>query len=167
MCLRQRPGTRAANGRVACSCRGPRPRLARRIGVIGSGKAALSLALLASAAIGPAQPAAVEPARMLQRLRDDARDAACDVLIAALDGAFAARHVSDEELIAPDHKQVVHPADPVLSGSHLSTPTLAAACLAARKYTAALPRIRELAKNAAESDAELLRVAIAQLERVQ
>jgi hypothetical protein len=88
-------------------------------------------------------------------------------MIAALDGTFAARHVRDEELVAPGGKRVVHPPDPMLAGSRLSTRTLAAACLAARKYTAALPKIRELAKNAADADAELLRVAIEQLERAK
>jgi hypothetical protein len=59
---------------------------------------------------------------------------------------------------------VVHPSDPVLDASKASTQALAALCLAARKHTASLARIQELAKSAAPRDAEILKQAAEQLQ---
>jgi len=124
-----------------------------------------ALPIAALAALRSPQP--WNRARMLQRLRDDPCDAARDGLIAALDGKFVPRSVRDEELIAPGGMRVIHPSDQVLDGSGASNAALAAACLAARNQVASLPRIRDLARNAAAADAELLRNAIARLEAIK
>ncbi|HZN40360.1 MAG TPA: hypothetical protein VFD82_16255 [Planctomycetota bacterium] len=121
-----------------------------------------ALPIIAPAALRSPQP--WNRARMLQQLRDDPSEAACDVLIAALDGRFAPRQVRDEELIAPGGMVMVHPGDPVLDARKASTQALAALCLAARKHTASLQRIQELAKNATPRDAEILRQAAEQLQ---
>ncbi|HEX6812335.1 MAG TPA: hypothetical protein VF384_11975 [Planctomycetota bacterium] len=121
-----------------------------------------ALQIVAPAALRSPQP--WNRARMLQQLRDDPSEAACDVLVAALDGNFAPRHARDDELIAPGGMVVVHPSDPVLGASLASTQALAALCLAARKHTASLPQIQELAKNAAPRDATLLLQAAEQLQ---
>jgi hypothetical protein len=152
---RCRADERAALGLAAVLVAREGPELPRE-------RRAEAMPILAPAALRSPQP--WNRARMLQLLRDDTSDAARDVLVAALEGTFAPRYARYEELISPGGMVVVHPSDPVLDASKASTQALAAFCLAARKHTASLARIQELAKSAAPRDAEILKQAAEQLQ---